>query len=53
VWRADVAAGTPPPEGHLWLELAGAQGAPLPRPVKTLLTGPAVMPTAEGLFEDT
>jgi A/G-specific adenine glycosylase len=53
VWRADVAAGTPPPEGHLWLELAGAQGAPLPRPVKTLLTGPAVTPTAEGLFKDT
>jgi A/G-specific adenine glycosylase len=50
VWRADVEAGTPPPEGHLWLELADAPGAPLPRPVKTLLTGPMGAPADEGLF---
>ncbi|MFN7643979.1 MAG: A/G-specific adenine glycosylase [Burkholderiales bacterium] len=29
----------PPPAGHLWLALSEVEGAPLPRPVKTLLAG--------------
>lgn len=42
VWRATLAADTPPaaPAEHLWLPLDEAADAPLPRPVKTLLTGP-------------
>lgn len=43
VWSAMLAGEAPPatPAGHLWLPLAEAADAPLPRPVKTLLTGPA------------
>jgi A/G-specific adenine glycosylase len=37
VWKAEVAIGLPAPEGHEWLALADAAGAPLPRPIKTLL----------------
>jgi len=37
VWQAEVAIGLPAPEGHEWLALADAAGAPLPRPIKTLL----------------
>jgi len=41
VWQAVLPADTPAPapDGHLWLALSEAEGAPLPRPVKTLLTG--------------
>ena len=37
VWQAEVDSGLPAPEGHEWLALADADGAPLPRPIKTLL----------------
>jgi A/G-specific adenine glycosylase len=39
VWQAEVEVGVgmPAPEGHEWLALADAAGAPLPRPIKTLL----------------
>lgn len=43
VWatRADPSVAlAEPPAGHLWMPLAEAPGAPLPRPVKTLLTEP-------------
>ncbi len=41
VWQAALSGGEPPPapDGHLWLGLSEADGAPLPKPVKTLLTG--------------
>ncbi|MEI7445512.1 MAG: NUDIX domain-containing protein, partial [Burkholderiales bacterium] len=44
VWSVELAGAAPPPapDGHLWLPLDEAAGAPLPRPVKTLLTGPVV-----------
>jgi A/G-specific adenine glycosylase len=41
VWATHTdasAAQAEPPPGHLWMPLADAPGAPLPRPVKTLLT---------------
>ena len=45
VWEARVDAATAaaePPADHLWMALREAADAPLPRPVKTLLTGPVV-----------
>jgi A/G-specific adenine glycosylase len=42
VWSLPVDAAASVPDGHLWLALADAAGAPLPRPVKTLLTGIAI-----------
>ena len=41
VWRlaVDPAAAAAPVAGHAWLALADADDAPLPRPVKALLTG--------------
>jgi A/G-specific adenine glycosylase len=41
VWQAVLPAGATAqaPDGHLWLALSEAGSAPLPRPVKTLLTG--------------
>jgi A/G-specific adenine glycosylase len=41
VWSVPVGTRGAAPAGHLWLELADAAGAPLPRPVKTLLAGMA------------
>ena len=45
VWEAEVAP-APSPAGHEWLAAADVAGAPLPRPVKTLLAGlgPAFSP---------
>jgi A/G-specific adenine glycosylase len=48
VWSLPVDASASAPDGHLWLALADAAGAPLPRPVKALLTGIAT--PADGLF---
>jgi A/G-specific adenine glycosylase len=37
VWAVPLAAPVPAPDAHLWLALAEAADAPLPRPVKSLL----------------
>ena len=41
VWQVLLPGETrlPAPAGHVWLALSEVEGAPLPRPVKTLLAG--------------